>query len=91
MLHMDSILSGKSFMFIKKNRRPSTDPWGTPDLTSSHEEVCPFSTKYYSLIALNQVISKQGQHFAIKVACVIDIIFFFFMDWFCYNLIVLIK
>ena len=43
MLQMDSILSGKSFMFIKKNRRPSTDPWGTPDLTSSHEEAYPFS------------------------------------------------
>ena len=52
MLQMDSTLSGKSFMYIKKNRRPSTDPWGIPNLTSSQ--------------ALKQLISKQGQQFAIN-------------------------
>ena len=43
-LQLDSRLSGQLFMYIKKNRGPSTDPWGTPDLTSSYEGVCPFST-----------------------------------------------
>ena len=30
-LHIDIILSGKSFIYIKKKRGPNTDPWGTPE------------------------------------------------------------
>ena len=30
-LHIDIIPSGKSFIYIKDNRGPNTDPWGTPD------------------------------------------------------------
>ena len=38
------MLSGKQFMYIKNISGPNTDPWRTPDLTSSQVEVWPFRT-----------------------------------------------
>ena len=43
-LQADWMLSGKSFMYIKKISGPRTDPWGTPDLTSSKVEIWPLRT-----------------------------------------------
>ena len=37
-----------------------------------------------------ELIMVKTKHIHFKVACVVDIKLFF-MDWFCYNLIILIK
>ena len=31
-------------MYNKKRRGPSTEPWGTPDVTGTHEEKAPLIT-----------------------------------------------
>ena len=36
--------SGKSFIYIRTNNGPKTDPCGTPAKMFFHEDVCPFKT-----------------------------------------------
>ena len=46
---------------------------------------------YWNLISINKINSvSMNEIFKFKVACVVNIIFFF-MDWFYYELIILIK
>ena len=40
----ESMFSGRSLINNKNNKGPSTDPWGTPELTRISDELSPSST-----------------------------------------------
>ena len=43
-LMLDSMLSVRSFMKIKKSKGPRTEPWGTPARIFSHPDEMPLRT-----------------------------------------------
>ena len=43
-LHIEVNPSGRSFMEIKNNSGPSTNPCGSPEFIFLHSDVCPFKT-----------------------------------------------
>ena len=45
-LHIDTILFGKLFIYIKNKRGPNTDPWGTPEFLFLQSQFWPFTTTF---------------------------------------------
>ena len=55
-----------------------------------YERVCITTIRY--IFPTIRIVGRTVQMYTdLKVACVVDVKLFFFMDWFCYNLIVLIN
>ena len=48
-LFVDEIPLAKSFMSVKNNKGPNTEPCGTPAKTSAHDEHLPFSNTRWCL------------------------------------------
>ena len=45
----ESQLWGRSFMYVRNNRGPNMEPWGTPDSIVLHVEALPFSCMNWDL------------------------------------------
>ena len=53
---------------IRKNKRPETDPWGTPASTVSHDDVWLFKTTIWNLLPKNFWLFLEAYHL---VQCVL--------------------
>ena len=58
---VDSMFSGKSFMYIRKKSEPRIDPCGTPALTGNHFEVWPLSNTLWNLFDKKLWISFSNE------------------------------
>ena len=50
----------RSLIYIKKNKGPRTDPWGTPAETSAQDEDWPFKTTLWYLLLKKFSMSFNG-------------------------------
>ena len=50
----------RSLIYIKKNKGPKTDPWGTPAETSAQDEDWPFKTTLWYLFFKKFSINFNG-------------------------------
>ena len=63
--------SGRSLIYMpekdRKRQDPSTDPWGTPDMTGTDEDCLPSTTPDWDLFWRNDLIQETVLRFIPKL------------------------